>query len=117
MASFSILYADPDPTAGFSSRRRNAGRRGKSGSPAPRSGWLVKHMNSPSRGSGVTSPAAGMRHLPARRIPASSEEARSALVRLDLPHGLVEGRFARRFEKVGGFRFDWIATRRRTKEH
>ena len=51
----------------------------------------MKQTNSPSRGSGVTSPAAGMRHLPARRIPASLKDASSALVHLDLPHGSVEG--------------------------
>src|SRR3954471_11782144 len=61
------------------------------GNPSPRSKWLVKQTNSPSRGLGVTSPAAGMHHLPARRIPASSEDASCALVHLDLPQGSVEG--------------------------
>src|SRR3954465_1467652 len=32
-----------------------------------------------------------MRHLPARRIPASSKDASCALVHLDLPQGSVEG--------------------------
>src|SRR3954468_18958888 len=54
-------------------------------------------MNSLSRGLGVTSPAAGMRQQPARRIPASSKEASCALVHLDLPQGSVERAMAERF--------------------
>src|SRR3954465_7327316 len=60
------------------------------GNPSPRSRWLVKQMNSLSRGFGVVSPAAGMRQQPARKIPASSKEASCALVHLDLPQGSVE---------------------------
>src|SRR3954469_13097750 len=73
---------------------QNAQKRRKKrdvGNPSPRSKWLGKQTNSPSRGSGVTSPAAGMLHLLARRIPASSNDANSALVHLDRPHGSVEG--------------------------
>src|SRR3954469_25391510 len=68
-------------------------------------------MNSPSRGSGITSPAAGMRHLPARRIPASSKDASSALVHLDLPHGSVEGAIGWRFVGVGALWMVQIAVR------
>src|SRR4051812_34490646 len=81
------------------------------GNPSPRSRWLVKQMNSPLRGSGVTSPAAGMRHLPARRIPASSKDASSALVHLDLPHGSVEGAIGWKFAEVGALWIGWIAMR------
>src|SRR3954466_5800008 len=70
------------------------------GNPSPRSRWLVKQINSPSRRSGVTSPAAGMRHLPVWRIPASSKDASSALVHLDLPHVLVEGAIGWEFAEV-----------------
>src|SRR3954467_10421425 len=67
------------------------------GNPSPRSRWLVKQMNSLSRGFGVVSPAAGMRQQPARKIPASLKEASCALVHLDLPHGSVERAMAERF--------------------
>src|SRR3954467_15788022 len=59
-------------------------------------------MNSLSRGLGVTSPAAGMRQHPARRIPASSKEASCALVHVDLPQGSVERAMGEGF--VGGRR-------------
>src|SRR3954468_1963908 len=79
--------------------------------PSPRSKWLVKQTNSPSRGSGVTSPAAGMCHLPARRIPASLKDASSALVHLDLPHGSVEGAIGWKFVEVGALWIGWIVMR------
>src|SRR3954466_9930977 len=68
-------------------------------------------MNSPSRGSGVPPPAAGMRHLPARRIPASSKDASSALVHLDLPHGSVEGAIGWEFVEVEDLWIVLIAAR------
>src|SRR3954469_21474142 len=54
-------------------------------------------MNSLSRQLGVTSPAAGMRQQPARRIPASSKEASCARVHLDIPQGSVERAMAEGF--------------------
>src|SRR3954469_6884014 len=96
---------------------QNAQKRRKKrdvGNPSPRSRWLVKQTNSPSHGSGVTSPAAGMRHLPARRIPASSKDARRALVHLDLPHGSVEGAIV---EKVCGGRRIWDRLDRDAEEN
>src|SRR3954465_4400137 len=72
-------------------------------------------MNSPSRGSGVTSSAAGMRHLPARRIPASSKDASSALVHLDRPHGSVEGAIGWKFAEVAALWIAWIAMRNRKR--
>src|SRR3954465_3086188 len=73
-------------------------------------------MNSPSRGSGVTSPAAGMRHLPTHRIPTSSKDASSALVHLDLPHGSVEGAIGWEFVVVGALRSVPIAGRNEETE-